>query len=87
LVSRVFPSIVARTPLKMIIQSEPHQIRCETVIRCGHRELAIVEIEIKPLSFGGPMLREAHFNTEAGDPAQAAMLSDRFPDVIPVSSP
>ena len=57
----------------MIVESEPHQVRGETVIRRGHGEVAIVEIEIKPLGFGRPMLREAYLGAEAYDPAQAGM--------------
>lgn len=62
-----------RVTLKMIVESEPHQVRGETVIRCGHGEVAIAEIEIKPLGFGRPVWREAYFGAEAYDPAQAAM--------------
>jgi len=59
--------------LKMIVESEPHQVRGETVIRSRHREAAIVEIEIKPLGFTRPMSREAYLGAKAGGPAHAGM--------------
>jgi hypothetical protein len=57
----------------MIVETEPHQVRGETVIRCSHGEVTIVEIEIKPLGFSRPILREAYLGAEAYDPAQAGM--------------
>ena len=57
----------------MIVESEPNQVRGEAVVRCGHGEAAIVEIEIKPLGFSRPILREAYLGAEAYDPAQAGM--------------
>lgn len=59
--------------LKMIVEPEPHQVRGETVIRGRHREVAIGEIEIKPLGFARPMLREAYLGAETDDPADAGM--------------
>jgi hypothetical protein len=53
----------------MIVEPEPQQVRGEAVICCGHREIAIFEIEVKPLGFGRPVSREAKFGAEAGDPA------------------
>src|ERR1700745_4156141 len=67
----------AITKLKTIIQSEPHQVGGESVVRARHRELAIIKVEIEPLGLRRPMLRKAHFGAEAGCPAQAGMAFGR----------
>lgn len=64
----------------MIIQSEPQQIRGETIVRCRHRKLVIGEIEIEPFRFGRPVLREANFGADARGPAEAGVAFRRIPE-------
>jgi len=54
----------------MIVEPKPDQVGGETVIRSSNREVAIAQIEIEPLGFSRPMLREIYL---AADPAETGM--------------